>query len=737
MRCNYLGLLAWLMLPAVYATEPALLRVDYAPTRTVASTAGDTPVVLSEEAALAAMRNGGVWLDNPAGGRSYLRYVRQVTFANGDWSWIGSVDTARGPQSVVLTFGAHASFGTIPQYRGAALRVYTDRHGSWLVAPAARPGPRGQAVGTGRDDGRVPPPPNASRLMLGTSVAAAAVIAPPTAAPIGTTLVDVLVAYTPDMVEQLGSADNVLTRIHHLIGYANQAYVNSQVDMRVRLARAVLIDYTASTSNSQALDDLTAVDGTTALASVHALRDRYGADLVVLLRHFDNARDGSCGNGWLSGGGGASITDYYDHSASYGFSVVSDGRDGSGYYCDDSAFTHEMGHNMGLAHDVDNASSSGAYAYAYGYKQTIGSGGFATIMAYGDASQESVQVFSNPQLSTCQNFPCGIQDHADNARALRQTDWLIAGFRHNRMAAFNADGNTTSDLLWYNANYGQMVYWPMHGAQRDTYRMQSAAKSLRVLGSGDFNGDGFVDVLWADNSRQLTIWLGGVDVGQGNYVSRSFGSYNEGWYLAGIGDVDGDGKDDLIWHNQTQGTLAYWLMDGATRKSARSIGVNKAYRVLGVGDFNGDQLVDILWGNAQRTLYVWLGNGSTFSINGFGSYSAGGWKLKGTGDIDDDGKDDLLWYNQLQGRFAYWTMNGASRKGAMTIAVNPAYDVIATGDFDGNGKVDLMWGNAARVLYAWLGNGSTFQVQWAGNYSSGGWQAINRKGVTDADMAGY
>ncbi|MHB1057080.1 MAG: reprolysin-like metallopeptidase [Rhodanobacter sp.] len=699
------------------------------------ATATRHPVVLDEHAAMAAMQAGGLWLESPAGGRTYLHYVRREVFPNGDWSWIGSVDTARGPQSVVLTFGAHASFGNIPQATGASLRLYTDSSGSWLDAPAAQSRLRLRAIGPGRNDARIPPlagsHPLSPRAGTRQAVSQALQAQAPNAAPIGTTLVDVLVAYTPEMVQRLGSADNVLTRIHYLISYANQAYANSQLDMKIRLAHAVEVDYTAATSNTQALDDLTTGSDIPALASLHALRDQYGADLVSLLRPFDHVQDGSCGNGWLTGAGGDSIPGSYDFWASYGFSVVSDGSDpDDGYYCEDKSFTHELGHNMGLAHDVDNADGSGAYPYAYGYKKAVGSAGFGTIMAYEDAGQESTQVFSNPSISTCQNFPCGVQGSADNARALRQTSWLIAGFRHNRIAPYNVNGDSTSDLLWHNPSQGRQVSWPMSGSSHDGFVEHAVSASLRVLGAGDFDGNGFVDMLWTDASRRMTLWLGG----KSQYVTSSFGTYNSNdWYLAGTGDIDGDGKDDLVWHNRVQGTLAYWLMDGATRKSVCTIGVNKAYRVLGVGDFNGDGLLDILWGNAERQMYVWLGNGSTFSIHDFGHYNAGGWHLRGTGDVDGDGKDDLLWYNQSQGTFAYWTMNGASRKGTRSFAVNKAYDVLATGDFDGNGLVDIMWGNAARTLYAWMGDGSGFSIQAAGSYSSGGWQAVNWKGVTGAD----
>ena len=36
------------------------------------------------------------------------------------------------------------------------------------------------------------------------------------------------------------------------------------------------------------------------------------------------------------------------------------------------------------------------------------------------------------------------------------------------------------------------------------------------------------------------------------------------WQIAGVGDVNGDGKTDVIWHNATNGTVAVWVMNGGT-----------------------------------------------------------------------------------------------------------------------------------------------------------------------------
>jgi len=37
--------------------------------------------------------------------------------------------------------------------------------------------------------------------------------------------------------------------------------------------------------------------------------------------------------------------------------------------------------------------------------------------------------------------------------------------------------------------------------------------------------------------------------------------------IVGTGDYDGDGKADLLWHHATRGEVWVWLMDGTTKRS--------------------------------------------------------------------------------------------------------------------------------------------------------------------------
>ena len=42
---------------------------------------------------------------------------------------------------------------------------------------------------------------------------------------------------------------------------------------------------------------------------------------------------------------------------------------------------------------------------------------------------------------------------------------------------------------------------------------------------------------------------------------------HSGWRIAQVGDANGDGNADVIWHNRSTGQVAVWLMDGLTLSS--------------------------------------------------------------------------------------------------------------------------------------------------------------------------
>jgi hypothetical protein len=98
----------------------------------------------------------------------------------------------------------------------------------------------------------------------------------------------------------------------------------------------------------------------------------------------------------------------------------------------------------------------------------------------------------------------------------------------------------------------------------------------RIVASGDFNGDGKPDIVWHnDTTNETQIWFmdGASRVGRATVRAENGGSIAVGtpWAIVGANDFDGDGKSDILWHNAVTGETQIWLMNGFTIASRVSV----------------------------------------------------------------------------------------------------------------------------------------------------------------------
>ena len=249
--------------------------------------------------------------------------------------------------------------------------------------------------------------------------------------------------------------------------------------------------------------------------------------------------------------------------------------------------------------------------------------------------------------------------------------------------------------------------YPLEGADAVLYGVDADDNAgFAVASAGDVNADGYADVVigapnaawWGDelgdsyevgdSSGAAMIVLGPISADlqldqtdarvQG--ASRDYGHSNidAGWSVAGVGDTNGDGFDDVLigdpnyfWHDvhsndrngmaglflgPISGLLDLWGADAIFDDGGYY--VKLGYDVASGGDLNGDGLNDVLVGVPYAN-YEALGGGGVRIMTGPMSgnlsaadataylysdseYDLAGSVVSGAGDFDGDGLDDIL-----------------------------------------------------------------------------------------------
>lgn len=228
------------------------------------------------------------------------------------------------------------------------------------------------------------------------------------------TTIDVMALYTREAEAYSWGPDGIAAEIQAGIAATNISFEESGVDASLRLVHVGRVDYQEDPDDLELdLNRLTFEDGV--LDEALDLRQEYGADLVFLVR--GRFTGSSSGLAW--------VLDDAEGDPDRGFSVM-DAREMNNRYL----LQHELGHNLGAAHDRENVDAEGLFEYSYGYRFDISGFEHRTIMAY--APGQLINRFSSPKI-LYEGVPTGIEagetGSADNVRTLNFVAESVSNYR--------------------------------------------------------------------------------------------------------------------------------------------------------------------------------------------------------------------------------------------------------------------------------------------------------------------
>ncbi|TWT57724.1 FG-GAP repeat protein [Thalassoglobus neptunius] len=250
-----------------------------------------------------------------------------------------------------------------------------------------------------------------------------------------------------------------------------------------------------------------------------------------------------------------------------------------------------------------------------------------------------------------------------------------------------------------------------------------SATGVNELMTGDFNGDGLIDVAGLNGSNE--IWVVLTD-NSGLGTPEKWGEYR-GKELDGnlaIGDFNGDGLDDFIsfgtdrrWHTQ------YSTGNGfESDTSDRWAGKRYLKGAVVVGDFNGDGYDDVALSKRSGLWYASLGSATGLTS----SFELMNWDTKTTWldvqatDWNGDGSDEISARTNSGSWFTFEFESTGGNQGTMNQRFLGSFDALDS---------------SATFIFANFTGDSTSEI--AGINSSGDWFLMEITETNESQLLSY
>ncbi|MFC4230749.1 FG-GAP-like repeat-containing protein [Parasediminibacterium paludis] len=230
--------------------------------------------------------------------------------------------------------------------------------------------------------------------------------------------------------------------------------------------------------------------------------------------------------------------------------------------------------------------------------------------------------------------------------------------------------------------------------------------STQAIASSDLDGDGKLDLVISNSNFSTLAILKNTSVGSNiAFASPIYVTTGSSTIDVVIGDLDNDGKEDIVAVNKTSNSLSFFkntsTLGTISFSSNQQVNVGVNSNAISVIDLDSDGKMDLVTVNSSNNTITVLKNVTSSGVISFvnSTYQVGSNPSSiASGDIDSDGKLDLAIANYNSNTVSIF--KNLSSPGSIIfdnkidIATGSSPRNIAIADIDGDSKVDIATSNS-------------------------------------------
>ncbi len=330
----------------------------------------------------------------------------------------------------------------------------------------------------------------------------------------------------------------------------------------------------------------------------------------------------------------------------------------------------------------------------------VNNDGQPDLITANSGSPDSITVFINKYGIGSSTFSSGV-------------NYSTIGVNPTSITSADVNGDGQSDLITANWSGNITVFINKYGIGSSTFSVgvtyPTIGSSPTSVTSADVNGDGQSDLITANWSGNITVFINKYGIGSSTFsvgVTYPFPGSNLVDHFVTSADVNGDNQPDLITANDYANDITIFINKYGIGSSTFSTGVN--YSTIGTSprsvtsaDLNSDGQPDLITADYSSNNITIFTNkygigSSTFDVGV--TYPTIGTNPRSvtSADINGDGKQDLITVN-------YGTPDSLTifnNNGDGTFSIGVTYPTIGTdpysvtsADVNSDGRADLITAN--------------------------------------------